>query len=59
MDLSFGVDEDSAEEEDEAAKTEGRCRYELQVDFHNVCCLVIYFCVCGACGLSQYASLSE
>ena len=31
MDLAFGVDEDSAEEEDEAAKTEDGCRYELDV----------------------------
>ena len=34
MDLAFGVDKDSAEEEDEAAKGQNCGCYELQVDFH-------------------------
>lgn len=35
MDLAFGVDEDSAEEEDEAAKGQNCGSYELQINLHT------------------------
>ena len=35
MDLAFGVNEDSAEEEDEAAKGQNCGSYELQIYFHT------------------------
>ena len=37
MDLAFGVNEDTTEEEDEAAKGQNCGSYELDVELHRTC----------------------